>query len=66
MAAAIQVPVAANDAAAKPHRQVYCPPAPVDGLVYRTFRQTFWGARYPVLVAPPLPAGPPEIPIDDY
>ncbi|GGL48173.1 hypothetical protein [Caulobacter rhizosphaerae] len=66
MAASHRAPVAANDAGPKLRRQVYCPPAPVDGLVYRTFRQTFWGARYPVLVEPPLPAGPPEIPIDDY
>lgn len=38
----------------RPHgRDVYCPPAPAGSLVHLTFRRLFWGAAFPVLVAPP-------------
>jgi hypothetical protein len=46
-----------NGKARPDHRRVYCPPAPADGQVYRTFRQLFWGAAHLVLVAPPTAEG---------
>lgn len=50
-------PPATNDNQPR-RREVYCPPAPDLGLVDRTFKQLFWGARFPVLVAPPAPPAP--------
>ena len=54
MAAAILAPVAANDDG-RPAREVYLPPLPDMGPIERQFLTQFWGARFPVLVAPPAP-----------
>lgn len=55
MAAPFPAPVCANDDEPPPPRGCYVPPAPTMGPVDRLFMQLFWGARFPVLVAPPAP-----------
>jgi hypothetical protein len=55
MAAQARALQCANDDEAPPSRGCYVPPAPTMGPIDRQFLQQFWGARYPVLVAPPAP-----------
>lgn len=55
MAAQARALECANDDAAPPERGCYVPPAPTLGTIDRQFLQLFWGASFPVLVAPPAP-----------
>jgi hypothetical protein len=55
MAAIAQAQSCANDDEPRKTRDVYLPPLPTMGPVDRLFLSLFWGARFPVLVAPATP-----------
>jgi hypothetical protein len=54
MAAVTQTPAIVDDDA-RGAREPYLPPLPAMGSIDRQFLTLFWGARFPVLVAPPEP-----------
>ncbi len=55
MAAAVQIPLALVHGDRRPARGPYLPPLPTMGPIDQLFLTLFWGARFPVLVAPPEP-----------